>query len=76
MTTWLTLVSSPPQIVQNLLEDAARNRVSHDSLEKKIRCLLAESLPIHALRMQLRAHYDDYLADASLLTAANCTKHS
>jgi hypothetical protein len=44
------------------------------SLEKKIRCL-AESLPIHALRVQLRTHYGEYLADASLITAATGVLH-
>jgi hypothetical protein len=44
------------------------------SLEKRIRCL-AESLPIHALRMQLRTHYGEYLADASLLTTSTGVLH-
>jgi hypothetical protein len=44
------------------------------SLEEKIRCL-AESLPIHALRMQLRTHYDEYIADASFLAATTGVLH-
>ena len=44
------------------------------SLEKTIRSL-AESLPIYSLRMQLRTHYDEHLADAGLLASATGAMH-
>lgn len=44
------------------------------SLEKSIRSL-AERLPIYFLRMQLRTHYDEYLANAGLLASSTGVLH-
>ena len=57
--------------------DANRRGEVEDSiakLEERLQ-LLAATLPIYSLRQQLKTHYDEYIADASLVSAATGVMH-
>ncbi len=60
-----------------LLRDSSRS--TDKQLEDPITDLikgLEEALPIHALRYQLKIHYDEYIAEAILVSTATGVMHT
>lgn len=57
--------------------DADKQSELDDSIAKldERLTLLEEALPIHALRYQLKTHYDEYIADASVVSSATGVMH-